>query len=287
MIMLISAPLASASSPIAREELLGKPQRALLDDLQERAVGGREVRGGHDHRGSDRDQEVDDAGDGEATEEHLRVDPDRVLGLLGHVDRVLEADQRVEGQCGAGEGRGKDRRALLELERAADVRVALPQGHRRDEHDQHQSRQLDDREADVQLHRLGDAAEVHDRDGCEQGQRRDHHVNVDEDAQVVAPEATRERTCGGDPRDDHGEGDDEREERVLEGPIGEQPGAARVWVLRDQLRVGAGGEQRRDQRHHESGPDRTAGLGADLADQGVDAAAEDVADDEEEEELRA
>jgi hypothetical protein len=63
----------------------------------------------------------------------------------------------------------------------------------------------------------------------------------------------------------------------------EQRRTSRVRVLRDQLRVGAGGEGGGNQRQREGGPDRATRLRADLADQRVDAAAEDVADDEEEE----
>src|SRR5215210_2988749 len=42
------------------------------------------------------DQQVDDAGGEQATEERARVDPARMPHLLGHVDRVIEADQGVE-----------------------------------------------------------------------------------------------------------------------------------------------------------------------------------------------
>ena len=83
------------------------------------------------------------------------------------------------------------------------------------------------------------------------------------------------------PETHHGERDHEGQERLAKRPVHVQAGAAGARVLRDQLGVGAGGEQRRDQREHERRPDRAADLAADLADQGVDPAAEDVADDEE------
>ena len=37
--MLISAPLASASSPIAEKSFSSMPERPLVDDLEQRAVG--------------------------------------------------------------------------------------------------------------------------------------------------------------------------------------------------------------------------------------------------------
>ena len=85
------------------------------------------------------------------------------MDLLGDVDRVLEADQRVEGERGAGEDRDERALALLELERAAGVDVALAERDGRDQHDQQQAADLDQREADVELHRLRDAAEVDQR----------------------------------------------------------------------------------------------------------------------------
>ena len=65
-----------------------------------------------------------------------------------------------------------------------------------------------------------------------------------------------------------------------------EAGAAGARVLADQLRVGARGEEGHDQGEPEGDPDRAAGLQRHLPDQRVDAAAEDVADDEQEQQLR-
>ena len=90
--------------------------------------------------------------------------------------------------------------ALLELERAAGVGVALDDRDDRDQHDQQQAADLDQGEADVELHRLGDAAEVEQRDHRQQGERAEDDLEVDELAQVVAAEAAREGARRGDPR---------------------------------------------------------------------------------------
>src|SRR5215213_7689648 len=45
-----------------------------------------------------------------------RVDPARMPHLLGHVDRVIEADQGVERENGAGQDGRQQAHALLELE---------------------------------------------------------------------------------------------------------------------------------------------------------------------------
>jgi hypothetical protein len=57
-------------------------------------------------------------------------------------------------------------------------------------------------------------------------------------------------------------------------------GTRGAWVLRDELGVREGGEQRQHEGRHEGGPDGPADLGADFADERIDARAEDVADDE-------
>ena len=144
--------------PDRGEDLLVDPERALLDDLEQRPARAREVVRRHDGRGADGDEEVEDAGDRQPAEQDLRIGAARLLGLLGDVDRVLEADQRIERERGAGEHRGEHARALLELERAARLGVALDDRDGGDQDDQQQPADLDDREADVELHRLRDPA---------------------------------------------------------------------------------------------------------------------------------
>src|SRR3712207_163419 len=64
-------------------------------------------------------------------------------------------------------------------------------------------------------------------------------------------------------------------------------GAGGTRIFGDQLQIAQRGDQRDDKGYHERHPNRAADLLRDLASQGVDAGAEDVADDEEEEEPRA
>jgi capsid protein len=95
MIKLIRAPLASASSPIAENSF------------------------------GDRDQEIQRAGQREAAEQDARVGPGRLGGLLGDVDRVLEADQGVERERRPGEDRSEHALSGLELECAAHLTLTL------------------------------------------------------------------------------------------------------------------------------------------------------------------
>ena len=284
--MLIRAPFESASRPIAENSFSGIPSGPCLTTSSSGPLGGRQVAGRDNDRGADRDQEVDDACNPEAREQHLRVGADRVLGLLGDIDRVLEPDQGVERERGAGEHRGEDAGPLLELEGATRVGIALAERDQGDDHDQDQAGDLDQGEADVELHRLRDPAQVDQRDQDQQRQGADHDLEVDELGQVVAAKAARERARRCDPRADHREGDDEGEKAVLERPVDVERGSPGVRVLGDELRVGAGRERRHHQGEEERGPDRPTGLGADLTDERVDAAAEDVADDEQQEQLR-
>src|SRR5215210_6636813 len=90
------------------------------------------------------DTEVDQAADEESTEDRARVGAARLLGLLRDVHRVLEADQRVERERGAGEHEEGDRvRALLELEGAARAAVAARHEDHADEQHEQQPAQLD------------------------------------------------------------------------------------------------------------------------------------------------
>ncbi len=245
-----------------------------------------EVGGRHHGGGADRDQQVDDTGDREPSEQHARIGPPRLLGLLGDVDRVLEADQGVEGERRPCQGRDQNARALLELEGPADLRVALTQGDGGDEHDQEEAAELDQREADVDLHRLRDSPQVDDGDQPEQAEPGDDRLDLDEDAQIIAAEGARERRRRGHPGRHHGERDEEGEQAVSVGPVHVEGRAAGVRVLGDELRVGAGGEDGHHERESKRRPDRAARLRPDLADQRVDAAAEDVADDEQQEQTR-
>ncbi len=105
------------------------------------------VSGGNGHAGDHRDQEVDGAGQAEAHEERAREGLRRVLGLLRDVDRVLEADQRVEGDRGARDDQQRGGRVVLELERAARVAAAVEQERRADQDDEEQAAELDQRAA--------------------------------------------------------------------------------------------------------------------------------------------
>src|SRR6478752_2872992 len=99
--MLISAEFATANIEMnGRMSPIGRPGAPALTTS---TSGVSDSARGADRHQCDRcngDQDVDDAGDGQAGEHHLRKDPHRILGLLCHVHRVLEAHHRKEGQRG-------------------------------------------------------------------------------------------------------------------------------------------------------------------------------------------
>ena len=210
-----------------------------------------------------------------------------LLGLLGHVDRVLEADQRVEGQRRAADDQQRHRVALLELEHPARVAAAVGEEGRADHDDEHQAAHLDQRADDVEAHGLLDPAEVDRGDHADEDQADEHGRQVDELRQVVAAERRRQRAGRRHAGGHHREGDHEGEEGDLEGAVDVERRAGRLRVLGHQLRVRRGGEHREHPGEREGRPDRAADLTADLADERVDPAAEDVADDEQQQHLAA
>jgi hypothetical protein len=147
-----------------REELRVDRERPELYDLEQRAVGGRELLGRHGHARDDADREVDEAGDEQPAEQRARVVALRLARLLGDVDRVLEADHRVEREARARHDGGQERLALLDLERAARVADAVEQRGGADQDDEHEPAELDEGEPDVHLHALADPARVDRRD---------------------------------------------------------------------------------------------------------------------------
>ena len=112
--MLMSAPLASANRAIAGT--LRRDRAGPVDDLEQRPVGGDQAVGRHDDRGDHGDEEVDEPASS-SPPNSARGKPRAGSGLLGHVDGVLEADQREEREPRAAEDRERHRLALLELER--------------------------------------------------------------------------------------------------------------------------------------------------------------------------
>ena len=108
---------------------------------------------------------------------------------------------------------------------------------------------------------------------------------VDELAQVVAAERGGQRGGRRHAGAHHGEGDDERQQRRLERLVDVERRAGRLRVLGDELGVGGGRERGDHAGEREAGPDRAADLSRDLAGPGVDAAAEDVPDDEQQQHL--
>jgi hypothetical protein len=72
-----------------------------------------------------------------------------ILGLFGHVYRVLESDERIEGEGRAAQDRDWNARAGFELEGAARIPVAACQRSDSDDDDDQLATELDEREAEV------------------------------------------------------------------------------------------------------------------------------------------
>ena len=72
-----------------------------------------------------------------------------------------------------------------------------------------------------------------------------------------------------------------------EGLVRIERGARRLRIFRHQFEIAEGRHQRDDEGDEERQPDHAADLLGDLAGQRVDAGAEDVADDEEQQQPRA
>jgi hypothetical protein len=92
--------------------------------------------------------------------------------LLGHVDRVVEADQGVERQDRACQDGRNYARAFLELEGPGRLTRAGAEGHDPDHDDKQQAGDLDAREDQVEPDRLGDAVEVDEPDHHHENERR-------------------------------------------------------------------------------------------------------------------
>ena len=96
----------------------------------------------------------------------------------------------------------------------------------------------------------------------------------------VGGERARSGGRRGNARAHHRERDNEGHEVNAERLVGIERGASGPRILRDQLKIAEGGHHRYDERHQERQPHDTADLLGDLAGKRIDAGAEDVADDE-------
>lgn len=155
------------------------------------------------------------------------------------------------------------------------------------EHDDEcETAHLDDRRDAVDPQRLGDPPHVQCREQREEHGDHHGHGPGHEGAEIVACEAEGQRTDGDDARRQHAEAYEEADERAeREGRVVRgRPGAREAGR---ELGVGAGGQQRHEQRGDQRHPHGAAGDARDLPDQDVDPGAEDVAQDEQQQRARA
>ena len=80
-------------------------RRTCLDDLQQRRLAFAKFLGRNEGYRRYRDQDVDQPGNDQPRQQDFREVADGVLALLGHVDRILEANHGEEGEGGGGNDR--------------------------------------------------------------------------------------------------------------------------------------------------------------------------------------
>lgn len=267
--------------------------RADLDHLQQRSVALAEQFGGNERDRADRHENVAESADDQPGEQHFREDPARLLTLLGHIHRILEADHGVERE-GGGDDDAADRGAPtgVELDDAPEVAVAHPQRPAADRDDDQQSGEFHTGEQHVELHTFADPAQVDRRHHRHehQGDHRDGGAGADiqiEGLGEVGREGPRGGGCGGDPGAHHRERNHEGEELDAERLVRIQGGSRGVRVLRDQFEVAHAGDERDQERDQKRHPHRAADLVGHFAGERVDAGAENIADDEQQQQARA
>jgi len=154
-----------------------------------------------------------------------------------------------------------------------------------------QARQLDQRQHHVCLHAFGRAAQVHQHHQQHEAQRAERDprllgLDAERGEQVRGERLGRRgRRC--QPRTHDGEADDEGQKVHAERLVHIQRRAGRLGVLGDQFQVGQRGQQRDGKGHQEGQPGRAANFGGDLAGQCINACAQDVANNEQQQQLGA
>ena len=174
MIMVSSAPLATATSAMALNSQSGTPTPVAATtsssgpDDSDSSSGGRAV------ALATPTSDVEDARGDQRAEERCGIDLARIADLLGDVRRRLEADERVVGDDRAAQDRQRRRRAVGELGDPADVAAPAADHDRHRDDDDQQAGELDHRHHDVALDRLADAARVEARDEGQEHDRGRH-----------------------------------------------------------------------------------------------------------------
>ena len=146
MSMLISAELATANIAMNGMTLsIGKSGSPAETTLVSGVSPLAELTDGHQGHRDDRDEHVDQPGDADAGEHHLREVAHRVLGLLGHVHGILEADHREERERRGRRDREEDVLVARGVEdgHPGEVRLAARRRVDADEDDEEQARELD------------------------------------------------------------------------------------------------------------------------------------------------
>ena len=160
-----------------RQDVLDRQSRRTgLDDLDERGFAFLQRADRNQRDRHDGDEDVDQPGDSQTSQQHLRKGLHRILGLLGHVHRVLEADHGEERQrCRGGDGHEPVLVAGgVECDDAGEIHVASAgEGEQANRDHQHQAGDLDDGQDDVELDTLTYPTQVHHEQQQHENQSND------------------------------------------------------------------------------------------------------------------
>ncbi|KGQ02325.1 hypothetical protein BBAD15_g12465 [Beauveria bassiana D1-5] len=147
--------------------------RGALDHQHQRRAAAGQFAHRHQRHRADRHQHVDHRSQPQAGQHHLGENAAGVVGLLGHVDRVLEADHGEECQR-RGRGDGQEHALVfrrVEGDDAREIGLALRHGVEAQQDHHQQARQFDQGQHHVGAHALGRAAQVHQHHQRHEAQR--------------------------------------------------------------------------------------------------------------------
>src|SRR5687767_4838529 len=139
--------------------------------------------------------------------------------LLGHVDRIVEADKSVERKDRACQDGRKYAYSFLELEGSGRLARAGAECYEPYHDYKHQAGDLDTCEDQVEPDRLGDAVEVDKPDHNHENERGENARHVYELQEVVAREGQAQNTRRSEAGRRNGEGHHKANERVPKGVV--------------------------------------------------------------------
>jgi hypothetical protein len=200
----------------------------------------------------------------------------RLAYFLCHVDHVLEAGEGEKCQEGAEEHPIPDTAASEGRRRVERSARPVEQRRRGDRNDQQQTGNFDNRDQGGSRHRLGNAPSREPSQHHDADQQRGQFRHVDEYLQITGKTA-QDRSRAHHP-DHHDQAAHQAGQRPVAGPrldVSRRAGADRI--TRRQFGIGQSGQSGQQGGQYEGQGHVHPGVQRDLADQHIDAGAQDVA----------